>query len=288
MVGWLPWLSIEIGISPTAIGWGPLDIRWYGIAYVVAIAVGIWFAVRYMRERGMDEEMLWDIAPWAILSGFVGGRLYYVVQNDFGSYLRDPIRIIEVWNGGMAFFGAIIAVAGFVVIWAYVKKLPLAPMLDVAAFFALIGQPIGRLGNIVNGDVLGPQTDLPWGFIYTHPDSFAPDAINAYHPAAAYAIIDNLVLIAILFPLRKKLAPGWMMGGYLAGYCISQLIVFIWRSEPTFLFGLQQAQWTAIALLAIEALVLAWWWQKRGGPFQDGTTPVPTRASTRAARRRAK
>lgn len=250
-------LAIEIGIDPTAIGWGPLDIRWYGIGYVVAIAVGLWFAARYTRDRGLDEDILWDTAFWAIIAGFIGGRLYYVIQNDPGDYLADPVRILEVWNGGMAFFGAILAVIATVVVIAWRRRWPVAPMLDVAALFALMGQPIGRIGNIINGDIVGPPTDVPWGFIYTHPDSFAPDATTAYHPAAVYELIANLVLIGLLYPLRNKLAHGWFVAAYIAGYSVSQLIVFIWRSEPEMALGLQQAQWTAIILLALEAVLVA-------------------------------
>jgi phosphatidylglycerol:prolipoprotein diacylglycerol transferase len=143
-------------------------------------------------------------------------------------------------------------------------------MMDVAALFALVGQPIGRLGNVVNGDILGPPTDLPWGFVYTHPDSFAPDSVTAYHPAAIYEIMANLALIAILVPLRHRLPKGGFAAAYIAGYCVSQLIVFIWRSEPTLWLGLRQAQWTALALLAVEAAVLGVWWRRARGTVRTG------------------
>lgn len=270
-------LAIRIGIDPVAVALGPLKIRWYGIGYVVAIAVGLWFIYRYAPRRGVATETLERIAPWALIAGFAGGRLYYVAQNDPGSYLRSPLRVFEVWNGGMAFFGAILAVAAVVVVFAVKDRLPLPAMLDVAALFALIGQPIGRLGNVVNGDILGPATDLPWGFIYTHPDSFAPDTVTAYHPAAIYEIAANLVLIAVLFPLRHRLPRGGFAAAYVAGYCISQLIVFVWRSEPVLALGLRQAQWTALVLLVLEATVLTVWWRWHGmsdeGGGTDGATP---------------
>lgn len=264
----LPWLSIEIGINPVAFEVGAFSVHWYGIGYVVAIAVGLWFASRYVRERGLDPDLLWDVAPWAIIAGLIGGRLYYVVQNDFVEHLRDPISIFEVWQGGMAFFGAIIAVSLVVVFFSWYRKQPLGPMIDVAALFALMGQPIGRIGNIINGDVLGPPTDLPWGFVYTHPNTFAPDLMTAYHPAGLYALLVGLVLIAILYPLRNRVAGGWFFAAYLAGYCISQLFVFIWRNEPTYALGLQQAQWTAIVLLALEAVVIAYFWQRGARPWR--------------------
>ncbi len=188
---------------------------------------------------------------------FVGRIMRVVVQNDPGSYLREPWRVLEVWNGGMAFFGAIFAVLMTLVVISIARKWSPWPLLDTAALFAMIGQPIGRLGNVANGDILGSPTDLPWGVIYTHPDSFAPSPTTAYHPAMFYEILANLVLLAVLLPLRNRLAPGLFALAYLALYAASQLVVFIWRSEPTVFFGLRQAQVTSIGVLLAVGLILA-------------------------------
>ncbi len=261
-------LSIAIGLDPVAFSLGPIAVHWYGIGYVVAIAFGLWVITKYAPTRGVTEDQLSSVTFWAIIAGFIGGRLYYVVQNNFTSYLTHPGRVFQVWNGGMAFFGAIIAVALVVLIFAIKNRWKLAPMLDVAAMFALMGQPIGRLGNVVNGDIIGEPTHVAWGFIYSNPNSFAPSTTVAYHPAAIYEIICNLVLIALLFPLRKRLAHGWFFAAYLAGYCLSQLIVFAWRTEPVVGFGLRQAQVTAIVILVAEAAFLAFWLARGRRPWQ--------------------
>jgi phosphatidylglycerol---prolipoprotein diacylglyceryl transferase len=277
-------LSVNIGINPVAFELGPLSVHWYGIGYVVAIGVGIWFAVRYAKERGLHEDLLWDIAPWAILAGLAGGRFYYIIQNDPGSYLSDPARIIEVWRGGMAFFGAIIFVSAVVIFFSWYRKQPLPAMLDVAALFAMIGQPIGRLGNIINGDVLGPATDLPWGFVYTHPDSFAPDTTTAFHPAGVYALVVGLIVIAVLYPIRNRFAPGWFAVAYLGTYCVTQFLLFFWRSEPEIALGLQQAQWTAIVLMGLLAVVVAYIWQQGSRPLAAEGAIVPTGEAPRRPR----
>ncbi|MDZ7729704.1 MAG: prolipoprotein diacylglyceryl transferase [Dehalococcoidia bacterium] len=272
MSGWLVWLSITIDIDPVAFELGPFAVHWYGIGYIAAFAVGLWFVLRYARERGLDEQIAWDIAPWAIVAGLAGGRLYYVVQNDPGEFLSNPVRIFEVWNGGMAYFGAVFAVAAVILFFAWRRRLPLLTMLDVGALFALMAQPIGRIGNIINGDILGPATDLPWGVVYAHPDSFAPDTVTAFHPAGAYELLANLVLIGLLFPLRHRFAPGWFAASYVAAYCASQLVVFLWRSEPVVAWGMQQAQWTALIVLVVEALVIAAFWYRGARPWPQGST----------------
>jgi phosphatidylglycerol:prolipoprotein diacylglycerol transferase len=266
-------LFVHIGLDPVAFWLGPVAIHWYGIGYVVAISLGLTVAKRYALTRGISEDQFWAVALWAVAIGFAGGRLYYVVQNDPGSYLAHPFRILQVWNGGMAFFGAITATIATVAFFAWRRHWSLGAMLDTAALFALVGQPIGRLGNVVNGDIIGPPTHLPWGFVYTNANSFAPSSSVAYHPAAIYEIIANLVLIAILLPLRNRLRTGWLVAGYLAGYCLTQLVVFHWRSEPIIGLGLRQAQWTSIVLLLADAAFVAAMLGRGMGPWRP-TAPA--------------
>lgn len=249
-------LAITIDINPVAFSLGPVDIHWYGLAYVAAILVGLRFIRPYAAKRGVSEEQFDSLVIACAIAGFAGGRLYYVIQNDPGSYLREPWRVIEVWNGGMAFFGAIFAVLLTLIVVSAMRKWPVWPLLDAAALFAMIGQPIGRLGNVANGDILGPPSDVPWAVIYPHPDSFAPSPTTAYHPAMFYEMLANFAILAILLPLRNRLPSGVFALAYLVAYAVSQVVVFIWRSEPTVLFGLRQAQVTAIAVLAIAVLAI--------------------------------
>ena len=260
-------LTVTIGIDPIAFSLGPVAVHWYGIGYAVAIAFGLWVIRPYAAFRGVPYGRFWDLVVWCIPAGFVGGRLFYVVQNHPYAYYTHPWRIFQVWNGGMAFFGAIIAVSLTLLFFALKDRWNLAAMLDVGALFALVGQPIGRLGNVVNGDILGSPTHLPWGFVYSNVHSFAPSTEVAYQPAAIYEIIANLVLIAVLFPLRKRFADGWFAAAYLAGYCVTQLIVFHWRTESILGYGLRQAQWTAIVLLLLEGVALLAWVRSGARPF---------------------
>lgn len=249
-------LAITLNIDPVAFSLGLFDVRWYGIAYVVAIFVGVRCIRPYAARRGIVGDRFDSVVLCCAVAGFVGGRLYYVIQNDPGSYVREPWRVLEVWQGGMAFFGAVFAVLITLVVLARLRGWTLGALLDTAALFALVGQPIGRLGNVANGDILGPPTDLPWGVIYPHPDSFAPSASTAYHPAMFYEILTNLALLAVLLPLRNRLPHGMFALAYLSLYAVSQLVVFIWRSEPTILFGLRQAQLTSLGVLLAVAIVL--------------------------------
>jgi phosphatidylglycerol:prolipoprotein diacylglycerol transferase len=256
--------AISIGVDPVAFRLGHLDIRWYGIMYVVAISFGAWVALRFVNVFGADREVLWSLFPWAVAAGLLGGRLYYVAQNRQVYYLQHPQHILAFWEGGMAFFGAIIAVSVTMIWFAHRQGASIWPLLDTAAVFAAAGQPIGRIGNIINGDIVGYPTSLPWGTAYTNPSTLAPKLNVPYQPAAAYEILANLVLIvALWFLLRRWRPPGLAAGLYLAGYSVTQFVVFFWRANSVTLLGLKQAQLTAIVTFAVSLVFLWWAWHRR-------------------------
>jgi phosphatidylglycerol:prolipoprotein diacylglycerol transferase len=252
----------------------------------VAISIALWAILRYAKRLGLDQEIVYSVFWWAALGGLIGGRLYFVIQQPdlVSNYIKNPINIIAVWNGGMAFFGAIFLGVATVVFVAWRRKLPIWLALDIATFFAAVGQIFGRFGNLVNGDIVGyaagaisvpPDTNscalassapclglvsdphvVPWATLYTNPHAFTQTSVPV-HPAAAYEILMNLILLAILLPLLLRL-PRIKMGlvslVYLVGYAITQFIVFFFRgSEPTVPFlgidALKQAQWTAVFVL---------------------------------------
>lgn len=252
-------LAITIGIDPEAVAIGPISIRWYGLMYVAGIVVGILVLQRVAPRLGASVDDLWDLFPVALVAGLLGGRLYYVVQNDPDSYLREPSRILAVWEGGMAFFGAIIGVTIAIGAFAAVKRIAVWPLLDAVALFAAVGQPFGRIGNIINGDVIGDETSLPWGTAYVHERAFSPELGVAYHPAAAYSILANLVLLAVLaWVIRARLRSGVVFAVYLVGYSVTQFVVFFWRANSITLFGLKQAQLTAIVIGVLGTLILVY------------------------------
>jgi len=249
-------LTILIGIDPVAFSLGSLHVHWYGLMYVVAIFTGVFITARLAPRLGVAGDDVWDFVPFGVAAGMAGGRLYYVVQNHPEHYLAHPEDIPAVWQGGMAFFGAIIAVAITILWFARWRGRSVWALLDAGAVFAAIGQPIGRIGNIVNGDVIGYETDVPWGTAYTHPGTFAPQLDVAYHPAAAYALLAGLVLLGVMWAVMRVRRPGVLFAAYLVGYSVTQFIVFFWRANSVTALGLKQAQLTAIGVALVGLAVL--------------------------------
>jgi len=242
-------------MNPVAFSIGPLSVRWYGLMYLVGITVGLLVAWPYARSKGITQAQLEKVLYWAIPAGLIGARLYFVIQQPLGPYLAEPWRILAVWQGGMAFYGAIFAVVIVLFIVGWRLKISILKLLDVAALFGTVGQFFGRIGNFINGGVIGYPTDLPWGVVYAHPNSFAPRHDIAYQPAAAYEALINVLLFGLLWWLRNKVKPGILFFVYILGYSLSQIIVFFWRDNVVVLFGLKQAQLTAIGVI-IAAVVI--------------------------------
>jgi phosphatidylglycerol:prolipoprotein diacylglycerol transferase len=259
----VPWLVITDPFPPS-LYIGPLPIRFYGLAYAIAFVVGTAVAGRHLARRGVASNVTNDIAFWAIVFGLIGARLYFDVQSGWWFYLTHPQHILAFWEGGMAFFGAIFAAVTVLVVMAWRHHINFWDLLDAGVLFAAVGQPIGRLGNVMNGEILGPPSDLPWAIRYTNPASMAPHLGVAYQPANLYEAIGVLMILGVLLYLRRRGVPPGILGlTYLALYPVSQLILFYWRTDyetPAILWGLKQAQLTAIVMLltVVPIFTLIW------------------------------
>ena len=274
-----PFLAyIYINIDPVIVHIGALALRWYGLMYVVGILMGLWFIRRYTARKGITSDKVYRILWWSVVAGLIGGRLYFVVQqpNLVSYYLAQPWHILATWEGGMAFFGAIFFVVPVIFWRARVERINPLVALDAGGLFAATGQLFGRIGNIINGDIVGYHSTLPWATVYQNKNSFfcmgladpssCGNVSTAVQPAAFYELLANIVLLALLFFLSRHLRrPGALILIYLFGYVITQFLLFFVRDNLIVNFlgldwGLKQAQWTSlvvfILLIPVTYLVL--------------------------------
>lgn len=254
---------IYINIDPVIFSIGPIALRWYGLMYAVAIILGLRIVRGYAMRKGITPAMTFRIVWWCIVAGLLGGRLYFVIQqpNLVSYYLAQPQHILATWEGGMAFFGAIFLVIP-TLIWRARKEYinPLV-LLDAGVLFAAAGQIFGRIGNLINGDIIGYPSTLPWSTVYQHPNSWAclnPATCNVpVQPAAGYELLANIILLSIMFYLARRITrPGILMVVYLFGYTITQFLLFFTRDNLIVNFlgldwGLKQAQWTSLVVMLI-------------------------------------
>ena len=283
---------IQIGIDPIAFRIGGLAIHWYGIMYVVAFLVAYQFGARpHLLRRGFTQERLEQLTGWTILFGLIGARLYYDLQNV--DLMKSWVDWIAVWQGGMAFYGAIIAAVATLVVLARRWRLPVWAILDAGALFAAVGQPIGRIGNVINGDILGGRSNLPWATAYLptpDPHPFQCTAQQcytvgvAYQPAGAYEGLATLCILAALLLLRRRgVRAGVLFIVYAALYAISQFgLDFVRESEPILWLGLKQLQLTAVVAFVVGLPLLVAIWLRTEGR-RDRGQPEPAGGSGEGA-----
>jgi phosphatidylglycerol:prolipoprotein diacylglycerol transferase len=261
-------LIIYVPFAPT-VQLGPLTIHWYGLMYAIAFIVGAWVAIPYAVRRGVPSHEAEAIAFWSIVLGLISARLYYDFQSGAFYYLTHPIYIFDFLQGGMAYYGAVFVVPIFIYIYSRIKKINYWIMGDAAALFAAVGQPIGRIGNIINGDILGYRSNLPWATAYTNPATYAPKVGVPYQPAGAYELLIGLCILGILAYINRKWKrPGRLLISYLFMYAISQFGIFFLRNNSITALGLKQAQLSSIALL-VFLIPFTYFWYRVSQPKAD-------------------
>lgn len=248
-----------LGLDPVALSLGPLAIRWYSLAYIVGILGGWWLLKRMVRRPGapMTGANVDDLVTWATLGVILGGRLAYVIFYNPGAYLEDPLSILKLWEGGMAFHGGLAGVLAAVWLYAWGRGLSGLRILDYLAVVTPIGLLLGRFANFVNGELWGRPTDGTWGVIF-------PDAgPEPRHPSQLYeAFLEGfvlLVLLKLLFWLTDaRLKPGLLGGLFILGYGVSRFAVEYFR-EPDAQLGVLATGLTMGQTLSLPMIAFGLW-----------------------------
>ena len=233
---------------------GPIPINWYGLGWVAAFVTGAALVRRWTRQAQMAATDVENLLIWVLVGAFADARLYYVAQNDPWSYLSHPWRFAAVWEGGLAFFGGLFGAIAAAYIFTRGHGLPFGETADLFAPAVPIAAAVGRLPCGLDGMDYGTPTTLPWGVIYAHPDSYARTDGVPRHPDQFYELLDDLVIAAVLLRLRRRAAilDGTLFLIYLVVFSVLRFFLFFVRGNvPVVAFGLKNAQWTALAILAV-------------------------------------
>ncbi len=247
---------ISIGIDPILFTLGPFSISWHSLFIVVAIVVGVWLSARLVAKAGLSVDRLYSIALWGVPGGIIGARLVHVI--DYWSrYMANPGDIFAFWQGGLAIWGGILGGTLTVVIFARIRGFAIARYADLAALGLILAQAIGRIGDIINGEHFSTITGLPWGVVYTHPNS-PGYGLPPVHPAVAYELLMDLFIFGILWKLLGRIRPdGSLFLLYLPLYSIGRFFLSFLRLDSyTVFLSLSQPQWISLLVLAVAIPIL--------------------------------
>ena len=273
--------------GPNLIELGPFIIRWYGILIAISVLLGLNLSSRIANSRGLNNNLINDLMPLLVLTSVIGARIYYVIfewrnysginfwnsLNFLGIKIPIP-RALEIWGGGIAIHGALIAGTISVLIFCKLRKQAFWPVLDVLVPSVALGQAIGRWGNFFNNEAFGIPTRLPWKLYipYIHrPEIYMGD--KYFHPTFLYESIWNILVFTLLMGLlilesKKyiKIPSGSISCIYIVSYSFGRFFIEALRTDPLCISslpplcegGIRMAQLISV-LFGLTGCLRLWW-----------------------------
>lgn len=222
-------------IDPVLIHIGPLQVRWYGLMYIIGFVLGYFVAVWISQRRKYDmtKSEIEDLVAYCVIGLIVGARVGYCLFYNLGFYLDYPLKVFAVWEGGMSFHGGLIGLilAGW--LYSSLKHKNFLMLADLGAIASTPGLFFGRMGNFINAELYGRVTDMPWGMIFPHAGNLPR------HPSQIYeAFFEGIIMFAVLYLIHlKSRMQGILIASFLFLYGLFRFFLEFFR-EPDSQMGL--------------------------------------------------
>lgn len=249
-------------IDPVAFAIGPIIVRWYALAYLGGVALGLLYGLSLLSKASLwpankppftSAEFI-DFAFWSVIGIIVGGRLGYILFYNLAYFAANPLDALQVWQGGMSFHGGMLGLIFVMFIFGRSKGAAFLTTLDLLACVAPIGLFLGRVSNFINAELYGAVTALPWGVVF-------PGAGDLpRHPSQLYeAALEGALLFVILrlvthvwFGLRR---PGLASGIFAIVYALSRILVEFVRI-PDIQIGYLFGGWVTMGMVLSLPMLL--------------------------------
>jgi phosphatidylglycerol:prolipoprotein diacylglycerol transferase len=253
----------DLGLSPVALHIGPFDLRWYSLAYLAGIFIGYWYLLKLLKQSGapLARRHADDLVFYAALGIILGGRIGYVLFYNLGEYLRHPIEILKLWDGGMSFHGGVIGTSVGIIYFAHKQKLSWLRIHDYVACCVPFGLGFGRIANFINQELWGAPTTVRWAIRFQEVNEFGQRVLGPpRHPSQVYeAFLEGIVLFCILafmfWKTKARYDPGKLVGAFIFFYgCFRFGVEFI-REPDQQLVAFSQAthlhmgQWLSLPMI---------------------------------------
>ena len=244
-------------VSPTIFSIGPVEVRWYGLLFAMAFVAGYFIMQKIFEKEGIKIEVLDKLASYMVIATVIGARLGHCLFYQPDYYLKNPIDILKIWEGGLASHGAAIAIILSLWLFARLQKKPYLWVLDRIVIVVALAGVFIRTGNLMNSEIYGHATDLPWGFLFSHYEQVPK------HPTQIYEALSYLMIFAYLlyyyFKTDGKPIPGRIFGIFLVTlFGMRFLIEFLKEDQVAFEAGmsLNMGQLLSIPFVLIGSFLI--------------------------------
>ena len=249
-----PSFGIDIN-PPRSFQLGPLTVHFYGAIIALGLVLAVLYASRRSREFGIKEDDLLDGVLWVTPFAILCARAYYCIFS-WEQYAANPIKVLYIWEGGLAIYGGVIGAVVGVLVFCHVKRIRTATILDLVLLGFLIGQSLGRWGNFFNREAFGAETDtfLRMGLMNRYTEE-----VTYYHPTFLYESVWNAAGFLLLHLLSKKRKyDGQIALGYAAWYGLGRTFIEGLRTDSLYWGPFRVSQLLAAVSCLAAVAVLIW------------------------------
>lgn len=264
----MDFLIIPWNVNPEIFRIGDFAVRWYGLLFASGFVFGYYLMRRIFRNEGLTDATLDRLTVYVAVATIVGARLGHCLFYEPEYYLARPLEILKVWHGGLASHGAAIAIP--IALWLFARKerKPFIWALDrVVVVVALAGALI-RLGNLMNSEIYGVETNLPWGFVFLRNGENAPKHPTQIYEALAYLTVFG-ILMRIYWKNLGKQKPGLLFGLFLIlVFGFRFFVEYVKEDQVAFEAGmkLNMGQLLSIPFVLIGIAILVWAYRRKPVP----------------------
>ena len=271
-------LTITIDLNPNLFQAGPFQITWHGVFSVLGIFAAARLGAYLAGRDGISRERIYDMAVWMVVAGIVGARLLFIWEN-YQHFQGAWIKVFYLTEGGISQWGGIFGALIGAYFWCRRNDVSFLRIVDAAGPANALGFAIGRIGDIINGEHHAIGSNLPWAVDYVNEKTLGQPG-RSVHSEVAYEMIFDLLLLAALLPfhqrLKKRLPPGVLGLIYFGIYSVGRFLLSFLR-EDSLLFGLRQAQWASVVMVAIALVTIPLLLRHRQGA--GAPPPAPAEAA---------
>ena len=251
-------LSITIDIDPDIGTIFGLTISWHGLFTAIGIIGGVSLSVYLARVDGIPSDVGQELALVSVICAIIGARLFFVFEH--WDRFHDDLAgiVLDIAEGGITLYGGLIGGVIGGVIYGLIHRWPIGIGLDAAAPGMILGQGLGRIGDLINGEHLSTASDLPWAFVYRHPNTLGELGVSVHPTAGGYELLGDFIILAfLLFVARRFLkVPGWLFCTYAVIYSVMRFGLSEFRFDEQTIDGIPVPQIVAAVVIGI-AIILA-------------------------------